>query len=155
MKKKAHLLVEILCFIPLWLIFDSIRLSLLPYPIMIGALFPDLDQIDKITHRNIVFHTILIPFGILLFNLLIEGMEIFSVFAAMCVLAVGIHILCDIHLRKKKMTGTYTLKYFVIPKWITKIFGIEKRVYGFSGITSTIIYLINVILSAIIFIIVV
>jgi len=68
MNKRNHFIFAILSFIPIWFISKDITISVSLLGIFWSALVPDTDHLFK-RHRDIIFHTILIPLIIYLFNI--------------------------------------------------------------------------------------
>ena len=128
MKSRYHLISSIIFFLCLYFIFwTKIRITEIIWPIVVCT-YPDVDKAFGV-HRSILTHSLLIPGIVYFFNQYL----VFILF----LVSISLHLLCDIHINKKKMRGYYTIKL-----------GLFK--IGLNGIHSTVFLLIND-LSGIIF----
>ncbi len=106
-----------------------------------GSLFPDSDhKFDKSLHRNFVFHSIFFP---LIFWLSCWGYIELQLLMSFLMFGTGVHLFCDIHLRRHKQVGFYTLKFF---KYYSPL-KVRWKVFGLSGRLSTLFYMCNFLIS--------
>ena len=110
----------------------DITISMIGIPLFWGTYIPDRDSgLDKGLHRWILLHSIAIP----LFFFIFEQ----STLVALLIFTQGLHCLCDIHLRRKKQVGTYTIKYVRIRSKRSK----KRKIIGMNGLNSTIFLIAN------------
>ena len=117
MNKFEHLIIETIVFLILWGFFESITITMIIIPIFWGTAFPDFDHQVR-SHRNVIFHSIVPNLAIWLFDM--------SLTNVLLVLAVGIHLICDLlpALRKGKSGG-----YACIDLWLFRWGSITSRLW--------------------------
>ena len=105
MKFKGHFLSELIIFILLFIFIKEITLSMIILPIFFGTGFPDTD-LKFNSHRNLLFHSILIPLFVWTFNMMI--------LSNLLILSVGIHLLGDSKWWSKRRTkgGYFCVVYY-------------------------------------------
>ena len=101
MKFRWHFVFALCLFTILWIAIESISLSMIFIPILMAPL-PDVDLKFK-SHRNAVFHSILIPVIVFIFNP--------SELTALVCLSFGLHCLLD-GISFKKKIGYYRIKWY-------------------------------------------
>ena len=137
MKGSYHYLIGTVVFTVLWLLIDEIKFTMIFIPIAL-SLFPDTD-LKLNSHRNFLFHSIILWVVVLMYNP--------SLIMALICLSVGIHLLFDITLNPSAWKGFYTLKLVG-----NKPFFIFSR--NGRGLWTTLWLLINFIISVVIVVII-
>ena len=133
MKREYHIIGTILYLLLFTLIFKEITISIMWISIIYG-IASDLDNLNvkwfktHITHRHWLFHSIIVPIIVFLFNP--------HILMLMPITAIGFHCLLDCRYNRSKQRGYYTIKLF--------------RGYGLDGFKSTIWLLLNYTISLII-----
>ncbi|MCP4762601.1 MAG: hypothetical protein GY870_12545 [archaeon] len=147
MKGKYHLLTNLACFIPLWLLIPKIQLTEIIFPIIL-ATFPDLDLgFKSLGHRSALTHSLLLPLIVYMFNPYMDYLLI--------ILSVGIHLICDTRFAKGKQKGFYCIKVWRIKHRNSKGEWVWKTKWGLNGFTTTLLLEIQFAISVIIFLFVV
>jgi len=100
MNRKWHFIISLFFFVTLMLLFKVVTVTLIVIPLAWGTLVPDADKSFE-SHRNIWFHSLVIPLIVMIFNL--------GILTILIVLSTGLHCLCDIGLKKKG--GFFTIKW--------------------------------------------
>ena len=126
------------------ILFKAVTITLIVIPIFWGTYFPDADLSFK-SHRNITFHSLLIPFIIMIFN--------FELLTILILLSTGFHCWCDITIFKNKMKGTYTIVLIPSVTLNFLLFKTKTKEVRMNGILSTVWLVGNFIISLIIFIV--
>lgn len=140
MKGKYHLIISFIFFIVLWLLIPKINVTDIIFPIFV-TIFPDVDlKFKKILgHRSIWTHSIILPLIVFIFT-----PEILQV---LILIAIGLHLLCDIKFTKMQGYATLIiLNVYITPK-------IRFPRYRLTGKQSNLWLLGNFIMAMIILII--
>jgi hypothetical protein len=104
--------------------------------IWLGALLPDADLKSKVwRHRELIFHSIIIYVGFLLLSLEFYA---YALHIAIVILALGIHLLCDINIHTSG--GTYCVH---IGRFKTLDYGASTFWFIFNFIASIILLVIT------------
>ena len=125
MRGKHHLIVATIFFLALSILVDKVTYSMILAPIVV-TLYPDLDHHFE-THRNFLFHSIIVWVPIFMLN--------YNIYHLLFILSVGIHLLCDITPYPSKWTGYYVLKW--------RKGGVFKKGPLKQGVMSTLWYFFN------------
>ena len=134
MERSKHKWAGIVLFISLWICsffipyFKYITISSIIVPLLWSTI-PDRDRRDSDSHRNLWWHSIIIPMFIFYFNP--------SIIWILTSLSAGLH--CGLDVRFKKVGGYYTIKWYKM-----------KSLDGYW--TATIWFISNFVLSIIILI---
>lgn len=107
-----------------------------------GVIYPDGDHKLKNTpHRHFLFHSIIITSIFWVISLLYPML---ALLIALMNFSIGIHLICDIHVKRAKMIGTYTIKFIRVRKFKLKK---EHKIYGLNGMHTTEWLVVNFIVS--------
>lgn len=100
MKRRWHFYTNFIACTSLSIIFDDITATSILLPIMFLSWCQDFDRKQVKSHRNAIYHSIILP--------LIPFIYYPSAWTIMPIFTFALHCLCDIRL--KKVGGFYTAK---------------------------------------------
>ena len=110
MNRNWHLYIGMVILLIMWYFIEVIQLwmVLISIPFLI---IPDWDLLlNEKSHRNFLFHSILIWVGIYLYVKITVNIPIISLLTIIITFAVSIHLLLDITLVPSNWKGFYSLK---------------------------------------------